>query len=72
MTEQFLRRPRPLVTFQIFGTGYEQVSIPQQPYGNERRIMQPFIDSKCEINPFDDLIHDPFGDENLNSDLGVN
>ena len=34
--------------------------------------MQLFIDSKREINPFDDLIHDAFGDENLNSHVGVN
>ena len=33
--------------------------------------MQFFIDSKREINPFDDLIDDAFGDENLNSDVGV-
>jgi len=72
MTEQFLRRLRPLVTFQVFGTRHEQVSILQQSYRNERRVMQFFIDSKREINPFDDLIHDAFGDENLNSDVGVN
>jgi hypothetical protein len=34
--------------------------------------MQLFIDAKSEINPFDDLIHDAFGDENLNPDVGVN
>src|SRR5262245_35628706 len=71
MTEQFLRPFRPLVIFQIFGTRHEQVSIRQQSYGNERGVMQLFIDSKREINPFDNLIHDTFGDENLNSDVGV-
>src|SRR5215469_3776606 len=71
MTEQFLWPSRPLVISQIFGTRNEQVSIRQQSYGNERGVMQLFIDAKSEINPFDDLIHDAFGDENLNSDVGV-
>ena len=72
MTEQFFRCLGSLVTFQIFRARHEQVSILQQSYGNERRVMQLFVDSKREINPFDDLIHDAFGDENLNSHVGVN
>ena len=71
MTEQFLRPFRPLVIFQIFGTRHEQVSIRQQSYSNERGVMQLFIDAKSEINPFDDLIHDAFGDENLNLDVRI-
>src|SRR5215469_1010893 len=72
MPEQVLRRFRSLVIFQVFGARHEQVSILQQSYGNKRRVMQLFIDSKREINPFDDLIYDAFGDENLNSDVGIN
>ena len=71
MTEQFLGFFGTFVIFQVLGTRHEQVPIGQQSYGNERRVMQLFIDSKREINSFGDLIHDAFGDENLNPDVGV-
>lgn len=72
MTEQFLGFLGTFVSFQVLGTRHEQMPIGQQSYGNERRIMQLFINPKCEIDSFGYLIHDAFGDEHLNPDVGVN